>query len=135
MNNEVVLRLFKDMGLQVSAFSIDRSHRNFGKPGKGRHRYPPDILVKFVAHDVKDYVFRNRNILRHLPEYKNVFIDEQLTNIRSELFREIRQSLSAEWEVYTYDGSIFVYSNKSFRMKPVKITCKRDFVEFCEAYF
>ena len=94
--NRIVLDLFRDMGLNISPMSLDRTHRNFGKHVQGRRRYPPDILVKFVSHDVRDYVFKNRDVLRHLPGYRHIFIDENLTAVRRDLFRDVRRSLSSK---------------------------------------
>ena len=122
--NHIVLRLFNDMGLNIMPFSIDRTHRNFGKPGIAQYRNPPVILVKFVSHDIKDYVYTNRNVLRRIPGCKHIFINENLTVMRRDLYRDIRHSLTPNWNCSTYDGNIYLTAKNAVHCKPVKITCR-----------
>ena len=130
--SRIVLDIFHRMGLNVSPSSIDRSHRNFGKPNSRGYRNPPVILVKFVAHDVKDLVYFNRDRLRNIKGLRYIFIDENLTKVRHEIFREVR-SLPLDWESWTYDGKICL-RHKSWVNRVTKITTKRELLQFYDIF-
>ena len=131
--NQIVLDIFHKMGLNVSPSDIDRTHRNFGRRNGNMRRNPPIILVKFVSHDVRDYVYFNRHRLRNLNGLRHIFIDENLTATRQQLFREVRR-LPLEWERWTYDGKICL-RHKSWKTRVTKITNKRELMQFYETYF
>ena len=102
---ELVLRIFRRMGIFLKRSDISRSHRQ----SKGRNnRGPRPIYVKFVSHDLKDEIFLNRDRLRELPEYRGVFINENLTLFRSRLYQIVRRECGRQMEHYTYDGVIYV---------------------------
>ena len=96
------------------------------------NRHPPPILVKFVSHDVRDYVYFNRDRLRSLSGLRHIFIDENLTAVRHELFREVRR-LPNDWESWTYDGKICL-RHKSWKKRITKITSKRELLQFYDTY-
>ena len=99
--NEEVCNIFRAMGVPISRQDICRSHRN----GKRRNGHPP-IFVKFVRHDVRDKVYMKQDVLREMPGFNRIFIDENLTKYRSHLYREVRKERM--WNNWTYDGVIYV---------------------------
>ena len=94
------------MGITVTSKDLDRSHRQFSSSRKGTHRRPPILLVKFVSHDLRDLIYSNRNILRNIPGYRNIYVNENLTKVRRNLFREIRKV--KDFDSWTYDGKIYM---------------------------
>ena len=103
--NAIALDIFNAMGIPVTSYDIDRTHRNYYY-SRNRRNSPPDIYVKFISHDVKDRIYANRDILRNLPGCKGIYINEVLTAVRSILFAKIRKLRG--WKSWTYDGSIFM---------------------------
>lgn len=111
--NRIVTNVFAAMGVKVSRQDLDRSHRQFGYAGSAGKRKPPIILVKFVSHDLRDFIYSKRDVLRNLPGFRHLYINENLTKVRRNLFRQVRKM--SDFESWTYDGKIymrhFVYPN------------------------
>ena len=85
--NDIAIDICASLGFNISFRDIDRSHRN-GK-GNRRRNIPPIILVKFVSHDLKEAVYESRNLLRRMPQFRGIFINENLTAVRRELFKTV----------------------------------------------
>ena len=47
-----------------------------------------------------------QDVLREMPGFNRIFIDENLTKYRSHLYREVRKERM--WNNWTYDGVIYV---------------------------
>ena len=109
----------------VTFKDICRTHRTSRKR-KNKH-LPRPIYVKLINQDLKDLVMKRRNVLRSMPQYRGVFIDENLTQLRRWLFGKARLQAGKK-NCYTYEGVIFlkVFDNDgSFITK--KIAICRDF--------
>ena len=117
---ETVIDIFRSMGLHISHRDICRSHRN-GRRGKG----PRPIYVKFVRHDVKDQVFAQREVLRDIYCYRRVYIDENLTNFRRELYSQVRKE--KDFDHWTYDGAIYVSRIGVQNARVFKIVSHNDY--------
>ena len=75
---DIVLDIFNSIGVKVNASHIDRSHRLRRRPQRGRKPPPSSIIVKLTSHDIKDAVYRNRDVLRRFPVFRNIYINENL---------------------------------------------------------
>ena len=126
--NSIVIRLLRAMGFRVSLRDIDRSHRIFRRG----HR-PPDIYVKLVNHDLKQLVYNCRDMLRNMPGYYSVYIDENLTAVRRELFQKVRRL--EQWHSWTDDGKIYLSLRNSRKPVIKVITCENDLRLFYDNYF
>ena len=117
---ETVLAIFRSMGLRISHRDICRSHRN------GRRRNGPrPIYVKFVRHDVKDQVFAQRDVLREINCYRRVYINENLTKFRKDIYLQVRKEKDfAHW---TYDGAIYVSRIGVQNARVFKIVSHNDY--------
>ena len=124
--NNIVIRLFRSMGIRISLRDIDRSHRMYRKG----HRTPP-IYIKFVNHDMKQLIYDRRDILRGMPGCRSVFIHENLTETRRALFQEVRKF--ERWDSWTNDGKIYLSLKCDPNITEV-ITCKNDLLMFYDTY-
>ena len=128
--NLIALKMFHDLGLKdVTYKDICRSHRN-GRRHKWMHR-PRPIYVKLVSHDLKDAVMSRRDLLRDMPEYKKVFIDENLTRRRRWLYKRVREEVGSK-NCYTYDGTIYLDNPNGHEQ--LKINNSRDFFVIFNKY-
>ena len=115
--NDVVLRVGKLMGVNLSQEDISVSHRLPTSTKYKGKRSEPLIIVKFVRRDMKEKFYRARKQLKGFTTHdigyhvsRNIYINESLTEINKELFRAC---LKAKRELqYTYiwtsNGNIFL---------------------------
>ena len=97
----------KDIGVTLTESDIDRSHR-VGKPSGPK---PRQIIVKFTSYRSRQQVYKARSRLK-ASDYKNVYINEDLTKIRNKLLYDVRQLLKNKSSkvdgVWSTDGVILV---------------------------
>ena len=117
--DEEVIRIANELQIHIGPSDIDRSHR-IGKPKasgpKPRHR---DIIVKFAAYNARQRVYLKRMDLRgsENEDMKGIFINEDLTKLRSKLLFDARSLVRANMlkSAYSADGKIFVRDNGEVR--------------------
>ena len=97
--SHLVHTICSDIGVNLRPGDISTAHR-IGKRSANHRR---DLLVWFTHRDTKYRVMRARNKLRNIPRARGVFIDEELTQIRSRVVKELRHE---GWTVQTHDGKI-----------------------------
>lgn len=124
--NDIAIDIFRSMGISVSQKDIDRSHRNFTRRRKQRRDLPPIILVKLLSHDLKQVILDNRDVLRYLPGFRSVYINENLTKSRRKLFGRVRNSFPL-LNCYTNDGTIYVSGRDFNNGKKLRIACAKDY--------
>ena len=88
--DELVMSLAQSLNVRMSPSDIDRSHR-IGRPGSKPHR---DIIVKFVSYRARERLFINRKQLKD-TEFSGVYLNEDLTRLRSKLLFEARKQVKA----------------------------------------
>ena len=100
------MKLASDLGVFLSPADIDRSHR-VGAPRPGRKRA---ILVKFATYRARHSVYAKRMDLRNTEDWKNTYINEDLTSIRSEVLFKARNYVRAGLlkSCYSSDGRIYL---------------------------
>lgn len=125
--NRIAIDICRRMGFNISFRDLDRSHRNGW--GNRRKNRPPVILVKFLSHDLKEQIHENRELLRKIPEFRNVFINENLTAIRKKLFARARFTFT-DFSCWTYDGKIHLRNRFVPGSHVHHITCESDFNSF-----
>ena len=124
--NSIALDIFHRMGVQVDRWAISRSHRQ-----RIRGVNPSPIYVKLINHDIKDIIYAKRNVLRKMPRFRQVYIDENLTAYRRGLFRRVRKEIGTDWRVRTYDGAILLSRPNS--RKDIKVTSYNHFYDILES--
>ena len=134
--NKIALRIFHDLGLvNVTFKDICRSHRTSRR--RKKKYLPRPIYVKLVNHDLKDEVLKRRHRLRQMPQYRHVYLDENLTKQRRKLYSRVRREVGSE-NCYTNDGTIFVklFENtaKSNDFQTRKINNTKDFINIFDKH-
>ena len=116
--------LASDIGADIPGVALGRSHR-VGRKGTGK---PRAIIAKFIGHNRKVRILRNKKVLRDLQDtedenfqalkkkYKDVYVNEDLTSKRAGWARQGR-----EWkrpkktnDLWTRDGVMFVKQLNDF---------------------
>ena len=103
--DKIIHGLASTLNVDMELADIDRSHR-VGRPGPGKQR---DIIVKFVSYRTRRKLYGVR-VQTKSKELKGVFINEDLTRVRSRILSKARRMvknkhISSAW---TSDGTILV---------------------------
>ena len=118
-----VVELAADMGVAISTSDISVSHR-LPISGKSPDAKRP-IIVKFVRRSTKQALMKNKKELRKKENRKNVYVEEDLTPLRSRMVRALRED-SAVKAVWTIDGRIFVIRKKDGKEEKVVMDSSHD---------
>lgn len=119
------------LGVDLSICEIDRSHR-LGKvtpnPTEGQVKSKPrDIIVKFATYRSRNKFFERKSNLRKCG-YEGIFVSEDLTRERNNIFYEARRlvKLHIAAGTWTSDGTIIVKDNDS---KKHRITTMEQLID------
>ena len=113
--NDVVIALASDMGVHIDEHDICISHRL----QKSRSMQERPIIVRFVRRDTKIDMMRKKKTLRTIDRYRNTFVNDDLTPLRSKMLRALKQEEEVK-RVWTIDGSfhcIVMKANVEVKMK------------------
>lgn len=118
--DKVIIHIAETLDVPINRSDIDRSHRvgridNRGSGdgaagGRRRHR---DIIVKFATYNAKQRLYSKRKDLRENEDMRHLYINEDLTRLRSKLLFDARCLVRAGKlkAAYASDGKIFVRDN------------------------
>lgn len=134
----IVTDLAKAIGSDLVLDEIDRSHRlgkprmqpssiNAGPEGdkQGQRKLKPrDIIIKFTSYRARSKLMKLKSRLGSAG-YKGVFVNEDLTQTRSDLFYQARQLVKKKLvnDTWTSDGVIII---KDAQNKKHRIETKSD---------
>ena len=109
--DNIVMSLASDIGSDVQQSHIDRSQR-VGNPKKSSTK-PRDIIVKFSTYRYRQAFFKQRTLLKDTG-HRGVFVNEDLTKLRSGILYEARKLMKAELikGAWSSDGNILVKDRK-----------------------
>ena len=94
------------------------------------------ILVKLLSHDKKEFIYNRRHLLRKMPEFKGIFINENLTPFRRKLFSRVRNTFKQlDLECWSNDGKIHLLDKSYSPNKLWTITNYDDFYNIVDRYF
>ena len=99
--NNVIVKMAKDTGVDISEHDLSVSHRLGRKAGTK----PRPIIAKFVRRDTDTTTMRCKKNLRGLSGYRSVFVKDDLTTLRSKLVYELKRDKTIK-RVWTIDGRI-----------------------------
>ena len=99
--NDIIVKVAGDMGVDITERDISVSHRI----GKKMGTKPRPIIAKFVRRDTKTAIMRNKRNLKGLDGYMSVFVNDDLTTMRSKLVYELKRDESVT-RVWTMNGKI-----------------------------
>lgn len=138
VTDDIVISMVSDLGGSISLDEIDRSHR-VGKryvPGssQGSDRSAPtirprDIIVKFTSYRSRQKLFNIRANAKGKELYNKVFINEDLSRARSNVFFKARL-LARKGQIqsaWTSDGTILLRDND---MNVHRVTKANDLLKF-----
>ena len=108
-----IVKVAADMGVAITERDISVSHRIGKKTGTKRR----PIIAKFVRRDTKTAIMRNKRNLKGLDSYKSVFVNDDLTTMRSKLVYELKRDGSVT-RVWTMNGKIMCVQGR-FRWLPL----------------
>ena len=117
--DSIVMRIAEKLDVPMSTADIDRSHRvgKINEQGRNGRRRPRDILVKFSTYNARRRLFVKRKDLRESEDTKHLFINEDLTMLRSKLLYDARCLVRTNKlrSAYASDGKIFVRDKDDHR--------------------
>ena len=118
--DQLVLQVAETVGAAINLSDIDRSHR-LGKPG---NRLVRDIIVRFTSYRARAKLMSKRSNLK-TSELRGVYVNEDLTRLRSKLLFEARNRVKAKrlLGAWSSDGRVLVKNKKD---KVSLITCIAD---------
>ena len=113
--------------VELKIEDIDRSHR-LGKPGSeaSPRSKPRDIIVKFATYRMRQKVYKSRTLTKE-RNYRRVFINEDLTILRSQLLYEARRRVKSKQlkSAWSSDGTILV-KHIDDNGTVARVTCESD---------
>ena len=124
---EIVLNLAKRLNVNLEPEDIDIAHRM--KEGNTR---PRPIIVRFTNYYSRNRLYMNRKKLRRanfegfIEGADRIYINENLTALRSQLFKKVRDKKGSQnWRIWTLDGTIYVKSDPE-GSSATQIKCEAD---------
>ena len=99
--NNVIVKMAKDTGVDISEHDLSVNHRLGRKAGTK----PRPIIAKFVRRDTDTTTMRCKKNLRGLSGYRSVFVKDDLTTLRSKLVYELKRDKTIK-RVWAIDGRI-----------------------------
>ena len=118
--DEIILDIAKkQLNVDLQPTDIDRSHRIPGGPIRRGNEKSRNIVVKFSTYNARRRVIEQKSRLKSMNN--RIFINEQLTKKRSELYYEARKLVKARKvkQAWTYDGRVLVRNNDD-KVQPIK---------------
>lgn len=118
--HELVCKIARSVDVDLTVRDINISHYN-GQPDP--HKKGRQLMVYFINNQDKLALLRNRKKLRNTDEYKNVYVNEDLTKPRYTLLRSLQakckeKTIHASW---AFRGKIFFKRTDSKEEKPTLI--------------
>ena len=132
--NCIAMDIFSHLGVDISMNDIDRSHRN-PPIQRADRKNAPVILIKLLRHDLKELIYNRRHLLRELPGFKGIYINENLTPLRRKLYARVRRTFKHAFDCWTNDGKIHLLPYNVNTNKVLTITCYDDFYNMINDYF
>lgn len=105
------MKLFEELNCGVKVEDISVVHRN-GKPKKDSTKKARPILVKFTSRKSKGAVMKKRQLLKESVRYKRVYLNDDLTPLRSRLLHLAKNHDAVQRVSTTHDGKIICHMRK-----------------------
>ena len=120
-----IVQMAADMGVNLESSDISVCHR-LGKKqtDHGRPKYRP-VICKFISRNHKSAVISNKKKLKDKEGYKHIYINEDLTPLRSRLLAIARKDAKVKNAV-TKDGKVLCYMKSQDQRSPVVLDTPDD---------
>lgn len=122
--DEIVKCLSYELKADIDLSDIDNVHRlhrkkvrsdgsSSGQSNKSADQRPRDIIIKFTTYRARQQMFSRRSELKHSKVFERVFINEELTRLRGEVFYNARRLVKSKHlkSAWTSNGVILVKDN------------------------
>ena len=128
--NAIVLEVAKMLDVDIMSSHISTSHRLPKKKASSRNNsgsFP--IIVRFTSRDIRNQIYANRKKARFVDlknfsvsDTKNIFVNENLTPTRKQLFWKTKQEVkNNSWKyIWTHNGNIFVKKDDNANITEIK---------------
>ena len=127
---KLALNLMKETGVTVTGDDIADCHR-VGRPRDGKQQ----IIVRFVNRKKRTEVMRNKKSLKTKEAYSKIFINDDLTPLRTKLLKYVKTLHKVE-KAWTIGGKIFCEMKKipghTDNTKPVTVESPDDLFKLGE---
>lgn len=122
--DEIVKHLSTELKADIDLRDIDNMHRlhsknarsdasSSGQSNKSADQRPRDIIIKFTSYRARQQMYSRRSELKHSKVFERVFINEELTRQRGEIFYQARRLVKTKRlkSAWTSNGVILVKDN------------------------
>jgi hypothetical protein len=101
--DQIVVALAKEMNLDISPNDISNSHR---LPSRVKTKTKRDIVVRFISYRKRSAFYKLRTKLKNSSKFKNVFINDHLTQQRQKHLYECCQAKRRKQlkDAWSYEG-------------------------------
>ena len=128
--NAIVLEVAKMLDVDIMSSHISTSHRLPKKKASSRNNYGSSpIIVRFTSRDIRNQIYANRKKARFVDlknfsvsDTKNIFVNENLTPTRKQLFWKTKQEVkNNSWKyIWTHNGNVFVKKDDNASITAIK---------------
>ena len=128
--NAIVLEVAKMLDVDIMSSHISTSHRLPKKKASSRNNSGSSpIIVRFTSRDIRNQIYANRKKARFVDlknfsvsDTKNIFVNENLTPTRKQLFWKTKQEVkNNSWKyIWTHNGSVFVKKDDNASITAIK---------------
>ena len=101
----IAVKVATAINVPITERDIDISHRVKGGTSKDQ---PDAIIVKFMKREDKINFMKNKKLLKDTVDYKAVYAEEDLTQMRKRIVEILRSTGHPKRRVWTTDGKIHV---------------------------
>ena len=106
-----IIELEEEMDLHITERDINVCHRLGANKGNRTRA----IIVRFFARDIKHDFLVNKNKLRNKENYRGVYINEDLTPLRSKLLQYVKRQDVVE-SAFTREGKVICRTRDGSRV-------------------
>ena len=128
--NAIVLEVAKMLDVDIMSSHISTSHRLPKKKANSRNNSGSSpIIVRFTSRDIRKQIYANRKKARFVDlknfsvsDTKNIFVNENLTPTRKQLFWKTKQEVkNNSWKyIWTHNGNVFVKKDDNASITEIK---------------
>ena len=128
--NAIVLEVAKMLDVDIMSSHISTSHRLPKKKASSRNNSGSSpIIVRFTSRDIRNQIYANRKMARFVDlknfsvsDTKNIFVNENLTPTRKQLFWKTKQEVkNNSWKyIWTHNGNVFVKKDDNATITAIK---------------
>lgn len=127
-----LVKLGNECGVHLEPSDISVCHRVGPKKSRdGQLHNKRAVLCRFISRNTRNQVLEGKKKLRDNDEFKGVYVNEDLTQLRARLFAKARNHPTVN-NAITRDGRILCYLSEARHVRPVVIETPDDLFKLGE---